>query len=172
MRAEPTANEHHNAMRDFLVDGKRRALQLPNRGPIKYNKDGAISSEILDSYWRYGFYVFTGVIQPVELDELRADVERVLDGAPSCKDDALDRYGRPAIGQEFRRTSFSFSRPLSDPLGGSELNHGRHPVKMAEPKPDANAPEEIIDLLIGNLQIMDRAYVCMVIQTYLVLRLP
>lgn len=142
-------------MRVYLKEGEERALQLPNRGPITYDETGAISKEILNAYWRYGFYVFTDVIQQEELDDLRADVERVLDGAPCSRHDELDRHGRQAIGHQFRRPSFSFSRPLSDPLGGTDRNHGRHPVKMAEPTPSADAPEEFIDLLIGNLQIMD-----------------
>ena len=155
VRSEPTAREHQDAMRVYLADGERRALHLPNRGPITYDDHGDISISILDAYWQYGFYVFTGVIGSEELEELRADVERVLDGAPTSRDSEFDRHGRPAIGREFKRPSFSFSRPLSDPLGGTDRNHGRHPVKMAEPEPDKDAPAEFVDLLIGNLQIMD-----------------
>lgn len=150
-----TVQEHHDSMQSYLAEGKVRALQLPNRGPITFDETGAISPDILDAYWQYGFYVFTGVLHDEELVELRADVERVLDGAPTSKNDELDRHGRQAIGHQFRRPSFSFSRPLSDPLGGTDRNHGRHPVKMAEPTPAKDAPEEFIDLLIGNLQIMD-----------------
>ncbi|MCY3859988.1 MAG: phytanoyl-CoA dioxygenase family protein [Gammaproteobacteria bacterium] len=155
--AQRTTNaiEHRDLMRAYLDDGKKRALRLPNRGSITYDETGAISQEILDSYWQYGFYVFTGVLRADEIEELRADVERVLDGAPSSRGDPLDRHGQPAVGHQFKRPSFSFSKPLSDPLGGTDLNHGRHPVKMAEPIPDEDAPEEFIDLLIGNLQIMD-----------------
>ena len=142
-------------MRVYLADGKKRALRLPNRGPVSYDERGGVSKRILDAYWHYGFYVFTNVIDAEELEELRGDVERVLDGAPRSRDDEFDHHGRLAIGHQFRRPSFSFSKPLSDPLGGTELNHGRHPVKMAEPSPDPNAPDEFIDLLIGNLQIMD-----------------
>ena len=150
-----TAHEHHDSMRSYLEDGQERALHLPNRGPIIYNDDGSISKAILDAYWEYGFYVFTDVIGSEELQELRADVERVLEGAPRSRGDEFDRHGRPAIGSQFRRPAFSFSKPLSDPLGGTDLNHGRHPVKMVEPEPDQDAPDEFIDLLIGNLQIMD-----------------
>lgn len=155
MRSETTAHDHHDAMRAYLVDGKNRALRLRNRGPIAYDETGAISTEILDAYWQYGFYVFTDVLKPEELKELRADVERVLDGAPRSRGDSLDQKGRPAVGHQFKRPSFSFSKPLSDPLGGTDRNHGRHPVKMAEPIPDEDAPDQFIDLLIGNLQIMD-----------------
>ncbi|MCY4094906.1 MAG: phytanoyl-CoA dioxygenase family protein [Gammaproteobacteria bacterium] len=149
------AIEHRDSMRAYLDDGKKRALRLPNRGSITYDETGSISQAILDAYWQYGFFVFTGVLRADEVEELRADVERVLDGAPSSRGDPLDHRGQPAVGHQFKRPSFSFSKPLSDPLGGTERNHGRHPVKMAEPIPDENAPEEFIDLLIGNLQIMD-----------------
>ena len=142
-------------MRVYLAEGKKRALRLPNRGAITYDETGAIAKEILDAYWQFGFYVFTGVLNIEEVEELRADVERVLEGAPRSRGDTRDQRGRPAIGHQFKRPSFSFSKPLSDPLGGTDRNHGRHPVKMAEPIPDDGAPDEFIDLLIGNLQIMD-----------------
>ena len=150
-----SADEHQSSMQTYFNEGEKRALELPNRGPIRYDNHGQVDSQILDAYWKYGFYVFEGVIQSEELQDLRADVERVLDGAPSDPESRTDQYGRPAIGHQFKRSSFSFSKPLSDPLGGTHKNHGRHPVKMAEPNPDTNAPERFIDLLIGNLQIMD-----------------
>lgn len=153
--AGPSASQHHDEMRAYLREGKARALRLPNRGPICYEQNGQIDSKILEAYWKYGFYVFTGVLGSDELEELRADVERVIDGAPTSPKSDTDRHGRPAVGREFRRPSFSFSKPLSDPLGGTEKNHGRHPVKMTEPEPDNDAPKLIVDLLIGNLQLMD-----------------
>lgn len=153
--AELTADKHQEAMRDYLADGRKRALELPNRGPITYSKSGEISASILDAYWEYGFFAFTNVIGADELSELRADIEHVLKHAPTKRGEELDRFGQPAIGHQFTRPSFSFSRPLSDPLGGTEKNHGRHPVRMLEPTPDADAPEQFIDLLIGNLQLMD-----------------
>ena len=155
--AEPalTASQHHDAMRAYLATGKERALGLPNRGPIRYDQDGKIDASILATYWKYGFYVFTDVIGKEELADLRADVEQVLDGAPTAPKSEVDRHGRPAVGRQFRRSSFSFSKPLSDPLGGTKLNHGRHPVKMTEPEPNEGTPELFVDLLIGNLQLMD-----------------
>lgn len=153
--ARPTATTHQDDMHAYLADGKERALRLPNRGPIRFDKNGNIDGSILDAYWEYGFYVFSGVIEQDELEDLQADVDRVLDRAPVSRNAELDKHGRPALGRELRRSAFSFSKPLSDPLGGTELNHGRHPVKMVEPEPGADAPEQFIDLLIGNLQIMD-----------------
>ena len=150
-----TAERHHSEMVDILQKGERDALALDNRGPITYDSDGQISRKILDAYWRYGFYVFENVISAIELQELRADVERVLKRAPIHRGAEVDAEGRPAIGLEFKRPSFSFSRPLSDPVGGTDRNKGRHPVKMVEPILPDDAPDEFIDLLIGNLQIMD-----------------
>ena len=150
-----TADRHHAEMAAALEEGERNALALDNRGPITYDADGQISKAILDAYWHYGFYVFEGVIGAVELQELRADVARVLKRAPVHRAAEVDAEGRPALGLEFKRSSFSFSRPLSDPVGGTDRNKGRHPVKMLEPTPQDDAPDEFIDLLIGNLQIMD-----------------
>ena len=39
---------------------------------IRYGPDGRIHPDILDAYWRHGFYVFEGVLKPDEL----ADVVR------------------------------------------------------------------------------------------------
>ena len=142
-------------MADYIGEGTSRALSLSNLGPNRYDRNGAIDDEILSAYWEHGFYVFEDLIHEAELSELRADVERVLDGAPVCPNADLDRRGRPAIGREFRRPCFSFSKPLSDPIGGTTNNHGRHPHKMEEPQPKNGAPKLFIDLLIGNLQIMD-----------------
>lgn len=153
--AQVTADKHQEAMRDYLANGRERALQLPNRGPIRYSNNGSIDPDILDAYWEYGFYVFTDVIESEELAELREDVDHAIKHAPTANGESLDRFGQPAIGHQFTRSSFSFSKPLSDPLGGTGKNHGRHPVKMVEPTPATDAPEQFIDLLVGNLQLMD-----------------
>ena len=156
-RADETlsAEQHAAAMRDYIETGTRRALELPNRGPIRLDPNGRLEQDILDAYWRYGFYVFQGVAVGDELADLRADVERVLDGAPTEPKGDVDRHGRPAVGAEFERPSFSFTRPLSDPVGGTSRNKGRHPVKMIEATPTADASEWTIANLTGNLQIMD-----------------
>ena len=48
-------------MSDYLRDGEQRARELDNRGPIRFDDNGEIHPEILDQYWRYGFYVFENV---------------------------------------------------------------------------------------------------------------
>lgn len=142
-------------MREYIREGEQRALELGNRGALRFQADGSVHRDILEAYGRSGFYVFEGVIGEDELEELRADVERVLAGAPVKPGATVDARGRPAIGSELARPSFSFARPLSDPLGGTGRYQGRHPVQMEEPAPPAGAPDRIVELLLGNLQIMD-----------------
>ena len=69
----------------------------------------------------------------------------------------LDRQGRPALAADCRSNPLMWSRPLGDPLGGTELANGRHPVKMFEPKASSDAPKEIVYLILGSLQFSDAA---------------
>jgi len=152
---ELTAAQHAATMSGYMRDGEQRARELGNRGPIRFDDNGEIHPEILDEYWRCGFYVFEGVFGEAEIDELRADVDRVLAGAPVEPGASVDKHGRPAIGSEFARPSFRFGAPLSDPVGGTSKNKGRHPVKMLEPVPAADAPKHVVARIMGNLQLMD-----------------
>lgn len=152
-----SAEEHALAMEEYIREGTRHARELNNRGPIKRDKNGKLDASILDAYWKHGFYVFEGVVDDVELAELRADVERMLDCAPANPNSELDAKGRPAFGQKFTRPPYRFAKPLSDPLGGTTKNKGRHPVGMTNPAPADDAPAFTIELLHGNLQLMDSA---------------
>lgn len=153
----PSAAEHAEAMRDYFAEGIARARALGNRGPIRLGRDGKIHRDILDAYWELGFYIFEGVVGPEELAELRADVHRMLDHAPVSPDATIDAKGRPAFGKEFTRPPYRFAKPLSDPLGGTTQNKGRHPVKMHEAAPSEDAPPLTVELLHGNLHLMDSA---------------
>ena len=57
------------AMRTYLLTGHERAMQLDNRGPISFDSDGRLDPRIVDAYKHFGFYVFTGVLQPEELQD-------------------------------------------------------------------------------------------------------
>ena len=150
-----SAKEHARAMQAYIRDGEARAYSLGNRGPIRLDANGKLHSEILDAYWETGFYVFEGFLDETELDDLRADVERVLDGAPVSPDATVDRFGRQALGQGLKKQAYRYAKPLSDPRGGTSLNRGRHPVKMDDPDPGTSAPEWTVELLDGNLHLMD-----------------
>ncbi|MCZ6895704.1 MAG: phytanoyl-CoA dioxygenase family protein [Gammaproteobacteria bacterium] len=150
-----SAAEHANAMADYIREGTPQAHALGNRGPIRLDADGKLEADILDAYWRCGFYVFEQVLAATELSELRADIDRVLAGAPVEAGGEHDAQGRPAIGLEFSRPSFNFAKPLGDPVGGTTKNKGRHPVRMLDPIPSADSPASTIANLSGNLQLMD-----------------
>jgi hypothetical protein len=150
-----SAAAHAEAMRSYIEAGLKRAYELGNRGPIVFGSDGKLDPAILDAYWETGFFVFENAIRPEELEELRRDVDDLLARAPAAPGSAVDRNGRPAFGLTFKKPPFRYAKPLSDPLGGTTLNKGRHPVKMLDPTPDGDAPELTINGLDGNLQLLD-----------------
>ena len=139
----------------FREEGTRRALAMENRGPIRFDEKGNLDPSILDAYGRHGFYVFEGVLGEEERADLERDVAEVIERAPITKDAKVDKYGRPALGVECHERSVTLVKPLSDPLGGTDANQGRHPVKMSEPKAPADAPEYVLQLLLGSLQFSD-----------------
>ena len=151
----PTAAEHAADMRDYIAEGERLARELGNRGPIRFERGNVLAGDILDAYWRRGYYVFENVIGDEGLAELRAAMAETLARAPVERDAEVDAEGRPAIGADFKRATFTWVRPLSDPVGGTELVGGRHPSKMVEPDPGAGAPDEVVHMVFGMCQTMD-----------------
>ena len=152
-----TATEHATAMTDYIRAGQRRAESLGNRGPLRMGTDGRPHQDILDAYWKYGFYVFEGAIGPEELTDLRSDMDRVFERAPVKKGTNVDAQGRPAVDLEHAGETFRWARPLSDPVGGTDAYGGRHPVKMSEPSAQGEAPDKVIYMVFGMLQLMDSA---------------
>jgi hypothetical protein len=146
---------HEDAMRAYRDAGTRRAMALPNRGPIRFNADGTLDQAILDAYRAYGFYIFTGVLNQIELDDLRSDVNELLERAPVHKGAEVDIKGRPALGLDNSARNIVWVKPLSDPTGGSVAVGGRHPAKMFEPEAPADAPEHVVQLILGSLQYSD-----------------
>jgi len=145
------------AMRAYLRDGEQRAFALGNRGPIRFAADGAVHPEILEAYWRCGFYVFEGVLKADELADIEADVHDILDRLPVEKGATVDARGRPALGVGQAAPTLFWAKPLGDPFGGTSLADGRHPVKMFEPKAAADAPKEVVYLILGSLQFSEAA---------------
>ena len=148
-------------MQNYLKAGEERALRLSNRGPLRFNKDGTLDQEIMDSYSENGFYIFEKVFSDDELNDWEKDYLNVLERFPVNRTSKIDKKGRPAIASDCKANILYWSKPLADPFGGTDLANGRHPVKMIEPKPDGNHPDEIIYLTQGFLQFSDtflRAY--------------
>lgn len=145
------------AMQAYLAAGEKRAYELGNRGPIRFTPDGRLDPDILDAYWRCGFYVFEGVLKADELADIEADLETILDRLPNKRGSPVDAKGRPALAADCTATTLLWSKPLGDPFGGTKLANGRHPVKMFEPKAAADAPEEVVYLILGSLQFSEAA---------------
>ena len=139
----------------YFAEGEQRALELGNRGPIRFVGDGSLHPDIVEAYWRCGFYVFEGVLDDTELADIEADLADFRERWPTHRGSKLDRRGRPAVGADLKARTVQWGKTLSDPLGGTAASHGRHPVKMAEPRPADDAPEEVIYVVLGSLQFSD-----------------
>ena len=154
---EPTKVEHAVRMAAYLEAGEERARALANRGPVRFGADGRLHPDILESYWKHGFYVFEGVVGAAELDELRADADMMIARAPVRPGADVDAQGRPALGRDYAREPYTLVKPLSDPWGGTDKLNGRHPHRMTQPRPDADAPDYVVFLMYGMCQAMPAA---------------
>jgi hypothetical protein len=143
------------AMQAYLRDGERRAMALGNRGPIRFTPAGGLHPEIVEAYWRCGFYVFEGALRPEELADIERDLHDIIDHLPVEKGAAVDGKGRPALSIDCKGPNLHWARPLGDPWGGTSAANGRHPVKMHEPVAAANLPKEVVFLILGSLQFSE-----------------
>ena len=109
------------------------------------------------AYWEHGFYVFEGVVGEAELAELRADAEMMVERAPVRPGAEMDARGRPALGRDYAREPYVLVKPLSDPWGGTDKKHGRHPHRMTQPRPDGDAPDYVVLQMYGMCQAMPAA---------------
>lgn len=143
------------AMVRYRREGEERARALANRGPLRVDAGGHLDFAFLDAYWQHGFYIFEGLLDQAELDDLESDLAELLERAPATKGAATDRHGRPALGADSRAMTITWAAPLSDEFGGTDIAKGRHPVKMTEPTPPVGAPEHVVQLIVGSLQFSD-----------------
>lgn len=138
---------------NFFADGRRRALAMSNRGPLRFADDGAIHPDILGAYWEHGFYVFEQVIGPEELAEARTDIDAMLERAPfPSKTSETDRFGNPWLGHDLSVNPWHMAPPLTDPFGGTSANNGRHQFKMNEPTLAVEGPADVPFMVGGCLQ--------------------
>ena len=91
-----TGQESPEPWKAYAQRGSARAMQLGNRGPVRLDENGRLAQDILDAYYRTGFYVFTGVVAAEEVSELTAEFDEILDNAPVAKGSTVDRHGRPS----------------------------------------------------------------------------
>ena len=145
------------AMQVYFREGEKRARALENRGPIRFGPDGKIHSDIVEAYGRVGFYIFEDVLGAEELAELKAGFLEVMDRLPARRDSPLDARGRPALGSDRDTPLVMWSKPLADPLGGTQLANGRHSVKMDVPEPPKDGPEDTPFIIMGPLEHSEAA---------------
>ena len=139
----------------YCIEGEGRAHALGNRGPLRFDANGALAQHIVDAYDDAGFYVFEGVIGAAELADLVNDYQDMHARAPASSTAAAAARGKAMLGRETDGPGFHFAKPLSDPLGGTAAFNGRHAARMAELEPPRDAPEEVLYFVSGGLQLMD-----------------
>ena len=147
--------ENSNAMESYLIEGEKKALELNNRGPIKFDSNGSLCSAIRKAYSDNGFYIFENVINPKELKDIKDDLENLRANFPTGPESSLDISGNPAFNSDSKSLTLVWSKPLGDPLGGTELANGRHQVKLFEPEAASDAPQAVPVILLGSLQFSD-----------------
>ena len=140
------------AVKKYLIEGQAKALALPNRGPLTFDSNGNVSQDILNAYAEYGFYILEDVLSDEELKDIKADLADMRDNFPVHMGAEKDKHGRPALGANNKAPTLQWARPLSDPLGGTEIFNGRHQVKLFEPKAPDDAPPAVPVYLAGSLQ--------------------
>ena len=144
-----------SAMESYLLDGEQKALELGNRGPIKFDEHGNLCPKIRKAYSDNGFYIFENVINSTELEDIKEDLEKLRTNFPIGPESNLDSNGNPAFNAESKSLTLVWSKPLGDPLGGTELANGRHQVKLFEPEAASDAPQAVPVILLGSLQFSD-----------------
>ena len=144
-----------DAMKAYLINGEKNALALGNRGPITFDENGNLSSTIKEAYSKNGFYIFEGVLNNEEVEDIKEDLENLRQQFPTGPESTLNAKGEPAMNAESKSLTLVWSKPLGDPLGGTELANGRHQIKMFEPEAKEDAPMAVPLILLGSLQFSD-----------------
>ena len=147
--------EDADAVRNYMIEGERKARALDNRGPIKFDEDGNLDPTILEAYSKYGFYVFEGVISDQEIADIKDDIAQMRKRFPTDSTSKVTATGEPAMNADCQHANLLWAKPLGDPLGGTPVANGRHQVKLFEPEAAANAPKETPFVLLGSLQFSE-----------------
>jgi ectoine hydroxylase-related dioxygenase (phytanoyl-CoA dioxygenase family) len=144
-----------DAMKAYLINGEKNALALGNSGPIAFDENGDLSSTIKEAYSKNGFYIFESVLNNEEVEDIKEDLENLRQQFPTGPQSTLNAKGEPAMNAESKSLTLVWSKPLGDPLGGTELANGRHQIKMFEPEAKEDAPMAVPLILLGSLQFSD-----------------
>lgn len=147
--------EAEQDMKAYLTQGHKQALALPNRGRIRFDEHGNLAEDILRHYSQYGFYIFENVLHEDELADIRRDLDAMRDTFPTHPGATETKSGQPALGSACKAPNLIWSKPLADPLGGTDIANGRHQIKLFEPKAADSAPPAAPFVLLGSLQFSE-----------------
>ena len=142
-------------MKNYLLEGEKAALAMNNRGPISFDAQGNLAASIRNAYSENGFYIFEGVLNKDELDDIKVDLDKMRSNFPIHPESSVDINGEPALGVDSKALTLIWSKPLGDPLGGTDLANGRHQIKMFEPKAAEDSPVASPFILLGSLQFSE-----------------
>ena len=146
-----------DAVKAYMLEGEAFAHKIPNRGKITFSSDGRLRQDIRSAYSKYGFYIFEDVINDSEMTDIREDITDLRQRFPVSKGAEFDALGRPALGTDRRAGGLLWSKPLSDPMGGTNIANGRHQVKLKDLDAGLDAPKDTPFILTGSLQFSDAA---------------
>ena len=149
--------EEADQVKRYLLEGEQTAYRLKNRGEIQFTSEGRLDPEIRDAYSEFGFYVFQNVIGEQEMSDILEDITELRSRFPVEKGAKLDSKGRPALGTDRKSGGLLWSKPLSDPMGGTQIARGRHQIKLKDLDAGENAPKDAPFILSGSLQFSDAA---------------
>ena len=113
----------------YCEAGRQRALALGNRGPATFDEHGRLTQDILDAYYRCGFYVFTGVVDADEIAELTQEFESVLENAPVNIGSKVDRNGQSVRHQYYTLSNDNEAVAKGEP---SVVGLISHPLMMMD----------------------------------------
>lgn len=144
-----------DAMRDYLLLGQEKALELNNRGPIVFDENGQLDKKIKQAYSQYGFYIFENLLSDEELKDIQTDLTKMRERFPLDGSSKVNAAGQPGLGVDNKALTLLWAQPLRDPFGGTALANGRHQVKLFEPAAAEDAPKEVPFIMLGSLQFSE-----------------
>jgi len=132
--------------------GERRAAALGNRGPIRFTPSGELHPDIVEAYWRCGFYVFEACSSPTSWPTSSATSGHSR-SPPAERGAKLDAREAGA-GADCQGPNLLWSKPLGDP---SAARSRQWPPSGEDVRArcGGDAPKEIVYLILGSLQFSE-----------------
>lgn len=113
---------------EYTRQAAERARSLGNRGPVRLDRNGHLLKEIQSAYHKFGFYVFTGVVEKDELQEITKEFDAMLDNAPAKVNGSIDQHGKPSLHSEY----YTMMEDENDPSGRAHMYLLTHPFIFME----------------------------------------